>query len=100
MKYRSRTEILGQILVCVGKGGCTKTKIMYKAYLSYAQMKEYLKFLQEKDLIHYEEGDQLYKITEKGTRFLQKYHEILEVVSEDSHFVDGTEDASKPRLFI
>lgn len=100
MKYRSRTEILGQILVCVGKGGCTKTKIMYKAYLSNAQMKEYIKFLQEKDLIHYQEGDHLYRITEKGTRFQQKYNEILEMVSEDNHSVDQTENASKPRLFI
>ncbi|WP_323444712.1 winged helix-turn-helix domain-containing protein [Candidatus Nitrososphaera gargensis] len=35
MKYRSRTEITAQILEAAC-GGATKTRIMYKAYLSYA----------------------------------------------------------------
>ena len=41
MKYRSRTDIVSQILEAAN-GGATKTKIMYEAYLSYAQPKEYL----------------------------------------------------------
>lgn len=61
--------------------GATKTKIMYKAYLSYAQVKEYLRFLQESNLIKYEEGTQLYKVTEKGRHFLQAYDEISDLVS-------------------
>lgn len=77
MRHRSSTEILRQILQCVSQCGFTKTKIMYKAYLSYAQMKEYTKFLEEKDLIKYEEGTQLYKITEKGIDFLQTCDENL-----------------------
>lgn len=99
MKYRSRTEILGQILASIGKGSCTKTKIMYKAYLSHAQMKEYTKFLEEKDLVHYEEGEQQYRITEKGMQYMQKYNEMLEVVSEDNHYVDD-EYALRPKVFI
>jgi len=39
MKYRSRTEIVSRILDAAN-GGATKTKIMYKAFLSYAQLKE------------------------------------------------------------
>jgi predicted transcriptional regulator len=35
MKYRSRTEIVAMILDAAN-GGATKTKIMYKAFLSYA----------------------------------------------------------------
>ncbi len=54
MKYRSRTEITGLILEAAN-GGATKTKIMYKAYLSFAQLKEYLSMLIEKGLIEYEE---------------------------------------------
>ena len=46
MKYRSRTEIVGMILDAAN-GGTTKTKIMYKAFLSYAQLKEYLSVLIE-----------------------------------------------------
>jgi len=37
MKYRSRTDIVGLILEAAN-GGATKTKIMYKAFLSYAQL--------------------------------------------------------------
>lgn len=80
MKYRSRTEIVAMILQSA-RSGVTKTKIMYKAYLSYTQIKEYLAFLQENDLIKYEPGDQLYKITEKGLQFLGAYDEISELVA-------------------
>lgn len=61
--------------------GATKTKIMYKAYLSYTQVKEYLKFLQENNLIKYEDGTQLFRVTEKGRHFMQAYEEISDLVS-------------------
>lgn len=44
MKYRSRTDIVSEILEAA-QGGTSKTKIMYKAFLSYAQLKEYLAVL-------------------------------------------------------
>jgi predicted transcriptional regulator len=44
MKYRSRTEIVSNILDATN-GGAIKTKIMYTAFLSYAQLKEYLSVL-------------------------------------------------------
>ena len=46
MKYRSRTEIVSNILNAAN-GGTTKTKIMYRAFLSYTQLKEYLSVLIE-----------------------------------------------------
>ncbi|MGI0001285.1 MAG: winged helix-turn-helix domain-containing protein, partial [Nitrososphaeraceae archaeon] len=52
MKYRSRTEIVGNILDAAN-GGATKTKIMYKAFLSYAQLREYLSVLIENNLLEY-----------------------------------------------
>ena len=60
MKYRSRTEIVAMILDAAN-GGATKTKIMYKAFLSYAQLREYLSVLIENNLIEYVEGSQTYK---------------------------------------
>ena len=54
---------------------------MYKAYLSYSQLKEYLSLLQERDLLKYEEGSQIYTITEKGLRFMNAYDDIRELVS-------------------
>ena len=64
MKYRSRTEILGNILDAAN-GGATKTKIMYAAFLSYTQLKEYLSILIDNNLIEYSNGTQTFKTTEK-----------------------------------
>ncbi len=80
MKYRSRTDITAQILEAAN-GGVTKTKIMYKAFLSYAQLKEYLSVLAENDLLEYVEGEQVYKTTDKGNRFLRIYNQIGEFVA-------------------
>jgi len=75
MKYRSRTDIVSHILDAAN-GGSTKTKIMYKAYLSYAQLKEYLSVLEENGLLKYEEGEHKYKTTEKGLKFIRVYQHM------------------------
>ena len=80
MKYRSRTDIVGLILEAANGGGATKTKIMYKAFLSYAQLKEYLTVLLENALLEYEEGRQFLRTTEKGIRFLQMYNQFDEML--------------------
>ena len=69
MKYRSRTEIASRILESAAEG-TTKTRIMYKAFLSYSQLQEYLSVLEENGLLAHDKGEQLYKTTEKGKRFL------------------------------
>ena len=67
MKYRSRIEIIAMILEIVGQGA-TKTKIMYKAYLSYSQLNQYMSFLIENKLIECKLGSEIYVLTEKGRR--------------------------------
>jgi len=79
MKYRSRTEIVSMILEAAN-GSSTKTRIMYKAFLSYAQLKEYLSVLIENNLLEYLEGSQTYKTTEKGFNFLKMHNEIGELL--------------------
>ena len=79
MKYRSRTEIVSMILEAAN-GGATKTKIMYKAFLSYAQLREYLSVLIENNLLEYLDGTQTYKTTEKGLNFLKMHNEIGELL--------------------
>ncbi len=79
MKYRSRTEIVGNILDAAN-GRETKTKIMYKAFLSYAQLKEYLSILTENNLIEYLDGTQTFKTTEKGLNYLKMHNEIEELL--------------------
>jgi predicted transcriptional regulator len=78
MKYRSRSDIVGLLLDAANGGGATKTKLMYKAYLSFNQLREYLALLIENGLIEYE-GDQTYRTTEKGIRVLRIQNEINEV---------------------
>ncbi len=79
MKYRSRTEIIAMMLQAATQGA-TKTRIMYRAYLSYAQLKEYLKLLEEGGLVNYEAGTALYKLTQKGLDFLHTYDRMTELV--------------------
>lgn len=55
LKNRSKTDIVGLILEVANVGGATKTKIMYKAFLSYSQLKEYLAMLMENSLLEFEE---------------------------------------------
>jgi predicted transcriptional regulator len=79
MKNRSRTEIVGNILDAAN-GGATKTKIMYIAFLSYNQLKEYLSVLIENNLIEYLEGTRTFKTTEKGLNFLKMHNAIGELL--------------------
>jgi predicted transcriptional regulator len=81
MKYRSRTDIVSQVLEAAN-GGATKTKIMYKAYLSYAQLKEYLSILTEKGLLQYVEGERIYKTTDKGNKFMRVYQHMDNLVGQ------------------
>jgi len=80
MKYRSRIEIISQILEAANGRNATKTKIMYRALLSYNQLKEHLVLLTEKDLLRYNKDTQTFKTTEKGMRFLQIYNQINDII--------------------
>ena len=81
MRNRSRTEIVAMILDAANEGGGeTKTKIMYFAFLSYNQLKEYLSVLDENNLIEYLEGANKYKTTEKGLFFLKMHNELEELL--------------------
>src|SRR5262252_10339056 len=79
-KYRSRSDIVGLLLDAANGGGATKTKLMYKAYLSFNQLREYLTLLVENGLIEYELG-QTYRTTEKGMRLLHLQNKIDEVAA-------------------
>jgi predicted transcriptional regulator len=101
MKYRSKTDIIGNILEAVnsrggGYIGLTKSKIMYTVFLSYAQLQGYLSDLVGNGLIEkykkeLERGKEnkekqkqrssnyYYRITNKGRRFLQIYRDLSEM---------------------
>jgi predicted transcriptional regulator len=86
MKYRSRSEIIAVILETANdSSGVNKTRIMYKAVLSYTQLREYLSLIIENGLLEYLEGEQTYRITEKGIHFLQIYNKIRELIAIKKH---------------
>jgi predicted transcriptional regulator len=80
MGNRSRTEIVAMILDAANEGGETKTKIMYFAFLSYNQLKEYLSILIENNLLEYLDGTHKFKTTEKGLFFLKMHNEIRKLL--------------------
>ncbi|MDQ4017329.1 MAG: winged helix-turn-helix domain-containing protein [Thermoproteota archaeon] len=64
---RSRDDIISDILeVASGGGIATKMGIMYKTFLSHAQMKNYLTYLTQSDLLIYDGQTHTFKTTEKG----------------------------------
>jgi predicted transcriptional regulator len=75
MKYRSRTDIVSQILQSAN-GGTTKTRIMYNAYLSYAQLKEYLVALTENGLLEHLPENNTFRTTPKGLSFIKTYEKM------------------------
>jgi predicted transcriptional regulator len=78
IKYRSRVEIMAQILQAANGRHITKTRIMYSVFLSYEQLKEYLAILIQNGLLEYWEGTQTYKTAEKGLKFLRIYELMKE----------------------
>ena len=68
------------MILDAAKVGATKTKIMYKAMLSYNQLKEYLSVLIENNLIEYRDGNKTFKTTEKGLNLLKIYNEMTELL--------------------
>ncbi len=84
MKNRSRTEIVSQILqTAMGSNGARKTQIMYNAFLTYAQLKEYLTILIDKDLLDYDLDTSTFKTSEKGLRFLEIYNDLGPIIIQE-----------------
>ena len=87
MKYRSNLDIFYNILQAANEsdggsgGGTAQTKIMYKAFLSYRQMKGYVQTLTQNDFLSYDESTQTFKTTEKGRRFLDTYKWISDAIN-------------------
>ena len=84
MKNRSRNEIIAFILESVANSRnnnrITATKIMYSAFLSYSQLKEYLALLLEKELLEYNSQTQTYKVTPKGTHYLSIHKQLNDMI--------------------
>jgi predicted transcriptional regulator len=93
--YRGRQQIIAKMLDIINASDAkdaTRTSIIYKAFLSHAQLKEYLSFLLENGLIdeislptksHGGHEKFVYKITERGIRLMQISKELENIVGLD-----------------
>jgi predicted transcriptional regulator len=80
MKYRSRTDIIGLILNAANAiNGESRSRIMYKSLVNYNQLKDYLIFLQQQELIEYVKSAGTYRTTVKGRDFLELQRDMGEM---------------------
>jgi predicted transcriptional regulator len=84
MRHRSKIEIIADILQSVmNDSNLSSSKVMYKAFLTYKQMKEYLPFLLQNELIKNGDKDTSLRITSKGLHFLEIYNALPEFANKD-----------------
>lgn len=78
-KKRSEKEIILRILEAVAavnrtnNNGITKLRIMYAVFISYSQLTEYLTLLVKRAYLEYDHATNLYRVTEEGSGFLDRY---------------------------
>ena len=80
LKYRSRSEIVSNILRVVASSKATKTRLMYGAYLSYTQLEEYMGFILQQGLINQVPETNLYQLSEKGMQYLNLSDELSQLL--------------------
>ena len=93
MKYRCRTDIIGLILNAANAiDGESRSHIMYKSLVNYNQLKDYLIFLQQQELIEYDRSARTYRTTVKGRDFLELQRDMGEM----ARLYGGTCELSHP----
>jgi len=76
-KYRSRFDIIADILEAASENGLKKTNIMFRANLSYKLLCRYLNDLLEAEfLVNTKEGSfSVFRVTDKGKKFLEVFYD-------------------------
>lgn len=107
VKNRSDVEIMASMLRSASKKWEYKTTIMNTAALSHSQLVRYLAIAVQKGLVEYSEITGLYKTTEEGLRYLDKYIQLLrllpaipelpDIIDEDTKDVAKSEDETLTR---
>ncbi len=83
---RDRFNIMAEIIE-TAKDGQLKTRIMYSANLSFSQVNHYLSFLIKMGLlrVHVENGKHLYETTAKGSRYIEEFREMSNLLKSQKH---------------
>jgi predicted transcriptional regulator len=81
MKHRSKIEIIADILEnTMNESNISSSKLTYKAFLSYYQLKEYIPLLLQTELIKHGNKERTFMKTNKGLHFLEMYNRLHEFV--------------------
>lgn len=91
-KYRNKVQIMYDIMLPLSRfesiksithqvewEGMTKTQIMYKSLLSYAQLKEYLSSMLVDELLIQDPNTNRFNLTPKGYKFVKLFDELAEL---------------------
>ena len=81
LRIRGRIEITAEIIrLCIE--GKKKTTIMYGANLSYDQLKQYLRELEEQQFVEKVmiDGNIFYRATHRGRNYLAAYEELVRMI--------------------
>jgi len=83
---RDRLHIMAEITE-IAKGSQLKTRIMYRANLSFSQVNAYLSFLTKMGFlrVHVENGKKLYETTAKGKLYIENYIEMSNLLRSQDH---------------
>ena len=100
-KRRDRLTIMAQIL-SIAREGTLKTQIMYRANLSFAQLNEYLSFLQEIKLLKVNTNDKrtIYKTTPKGLKYLENFAGIKDLMEKTGEHSSKGVHSNRPIYFL
>lgn len=84
---RSRLNIIYQILSICNDDQVSQTKLMYKANLSYFQLKKYVKTLIVKSLLQevIHSGKKSYYCTPRGRQFIEAFRELTLLLGNSNH---------------
>lgn len=85
-RKRERLYIIAEILG-IAKKGSSKTHLMYSANLSFKLTNEYLKLMLDINLLEdgIENNKKVYKATEKGTNFLERFLNLVELLDAEEN---------------
>jgi predicted transcriptional regulator len=88
MKNRSEIEVMASILYAATTNWEYKTTIMNNAAVSHSQLIRYLAIAVERGLVEYSNVTGLYKTTEAGLLFLDKYAHLLRLLPKNADLPD------------
>ena len=100
-KRRDKLVIMAEIVESARKG-TTKTKIMFKASLSFSQLNQYLALLLQAELLErkVDNGREIYYATKKGLEFMERQYQIINFLNNKNNKIYRFENNTLPKTKI